>query len=220
MLGGIDEAGRGPVLGPMVMAIVAIKPQDEPFLKRIGVKDSKLLTKKKRDELYSIITNKFDFKILIISPTQIDEHVRSETSSLNMLEAETSSKLINLMANLNFKEVIVDLPAKNKETYVNKIKSNLKKPVPIKAEFKADVNYLVVGAASILAKVTRDNEIQKMEKTLNIKLGSGYPSDKTTRLCVENHLNELKKNNFIRQSWKTLDTVEQQKVQKTLFSFQ
>lgn len=220
MLGGIDEAGRGPVLGPMVMAIVAIKPQDEPFLKRIGVKDSKLLTKKKRDELYSIITNKFDFKILIISPTQIDEHVRLETSSLNMLEAETSSKLINLMANLNFKEVIVDLPAKNKETYVNKIKSNLKKPVPIKAEFKADVNYLVVGAASILAKVTRDNEIKKMERALNIKLGSGYPSDKITRLCVENHLSELKKNKFIRQSWKTLDTVEQQRVQKTLFSFQ
>ncbi len=219
MIGGIDEAGRGPVLGPMVMAIVAIKPQDESFLKKIGVKDSKLLSPKKREELYNIIVNKFDYKIIKVKPTEIDKHVTSENSSLNILEANTSSKLINLMATFKLKEVIVDLPAKNKESYVNKIKSNLKKSVPIKAEFKADVNYAVVGAASILAKVTRDKEINKMAKKLKLKLGSGYPSDTTTTNCVANHLNELKKEKFVRLSWKTIQTIESKKTQKTLFSF-
>ncbi|MGE0793111.1 MAG: ribonuclease HII [Candidatus Woesearchaeota archaeon] len=219
MIAGIDEAGRGPVLGPMVMAIVAIKPQDEPFLKKIGVKDSKLLSEKKRNELYTIITSKFNFKILIVKPSEVDEHVLSETSSLNVLEAITSAKLINLMATNSIKKVILDLPSRNKISYLEKIKSHLKKDIELQAEFKADVNYVVVGAASILAKVTRDNEIKKMEKHLKFKIGSGYPSDHNTTTAIKNHFSELKKEKFMRMSWKTLQTVEKNRTQKTLFSF-
>jgi len=213
MIAGVDEAGRGPVIGPMVMAIVMLTPTQEKNLKKLGIKDSKLLTEKKRNEFYKEI-KKYPHKIIKILPDEIDKHVFSKISSLNMLEAITTTKLIN---NLNPRKVIIDLPAKNKETYVNKIKEKLKRKTEIQAEFKADLNYTVVAAASILAKVTRDNEIKKISKKLNLEIGSGYPSDPHTKKAINKHIIELQL--FIRHSWKTIINLKNQKFQTKLSFF-
>jgi ribonuclease HII len=218
MIAGIDEAGRGPVIGPMVMAIVAINKCDEKFLKEIGVKDSKLLSPNKREELYKIIKSKFENKIIIVKPVEIDKNVLDEESSLNVLEAKTTAKLINSLI-FDFEKVYVDLPSKNKNQYVYEIEKRLKSKVDIIAEFKADVNYLCVSAASILAKVTRDREIEKIKQKLNIDIGSGYPSDPQTIDCLDKNFDFLKENKVLRLSWKTITDLEEKKVQTTLSSF-
>lgn len=214
MIAGIDEAGRGPVIGPMVMVIVSINKNEEEFLKKIGVKDSKLLTENQRNVLYKEI-KKLPHKIIKVSPEEIDKHVLSENSSLNILEAITSTKLINSQENIT--KVIVDLPSKNKTKYVEKIKEKLKREILIQAEFKADLNYVVVSAASILAKVTRDREIEKIQKMLNVEIGSGYPSDPYTKNALIKHFKELQP--YLRKSWKTIANLQIQKEQTKLSSF-
>ena len=213
MISGVDEAGRGPVLGPMVMAIVTLTKTQEKKLKQLGVKDSKLLTEKRREELFKVI-KKFPNKIIKVKTEVIDKHVKSKTSSLNVLEAITTTKLINSQKT---KHVIVDLPAKNKTTYVNHIKAKLKTKPKIQAEFKADLNYVVVAAASILAKVTRDREIKKLKKLLKIETGSGYPSDPYTQKALKKHFKLLKP--YLRHSWKTFQVIEEKRIQTSLSSY-
>jgi len=223
VIGGVDEAGRGPVLGPMVMAIVAASPSDVAFLKSIGVKDSKLLTKKVRNKLFRLIKAKLPHAIIKIKPEEIDKHVLSPSSSLNDLEAITSAKLIKQVAKVcSLKKVMLDLPSKNKEAYLRLVKSKLKFPLSslnIDAEFKADLNYVFVGAASILAKVTRDREIEKMEKKLGFDIGSGYPSDKYTVNSLHKNFKKLKEANFIRLSWSTVKDLKIEKEQTKLGNF-
>lgn len=205
MKAGIDEAGRGPVFGPMVMAIVAGSVEDEKYLKELGVKDSKLLSKKKRDELYSIIKKKFANVIIAVDPVVIDDHVLSESSSLNILESKISSKLINALYNkTKINEVMMDLPSKNKIKYLNDVKEDLlMNDVLCNAEFKADINYVLVSAASILAKVTRDEVIASFKEKNNIDIGSGYPSDPKTKMSLKNNTKKLLEYGIIRKSWKT-----------------
>ena len=223
VIGGIDEAGRGPVLGPMVMAIVAATPSHITFLKSIGVKDSKLLTAKMRNKLFRLIKDKLPHAIIKIKPEEIDKHVLGQSSSLNDLEAITSAKLIKQVAkNCSIKKVMLDLPSRNKEAYLRLVKSKLHFPLSsltIDAEFKADLNYLVVGAASILAKVTRDREIKKMEKKVGFSIGSGYPSDKYTVDSLHKNFKALVKAKFVRMSWSTVKDLINEKKQTTLKSF-
>src|SRR3989344_7737893 len=95
MLGGIDEAGRGPVLGPMVMAIVCIKPENESKLVNLGVKDSKLLKPEIRSSMFQqIIDISEHYEIIAIHPKEIDEALTSPVLNINKLEAKTSAKLI------------------------------------------------------------------------------------------------------------------------------
>jgi ribonuclease HII len=183
-IAGIDEAGRGPVLGPMVMAVVACNPKEKIILQQMGVKDSKLLTPKKRNELFKKIKKGFEYAIIKVPIGEIDKHVDGVTSSLNRLEAITSGKLIKkICAKISISKVILDLPSRNKERYVNDVREKLSFPenaIPITAEFKADLNYVEVSAASILAKVTRDRAIKAMEKKVGVPIGSGYTSDPYT----------------------------------------
>ena len=207
----------------MVMAIVAATPSHITFLKSIGVKDSKLLTAKMRNKLFRLIKAKLPHAIIKIKPEEIDKHVSGPTSSLNDLEAITSAKLIKLVAkDCSIKKVMLDLPSKNKEAYLRVVKSKLKFPLSslnIDAEFKADLNYVVVGAASILAKVTRDREIKKMERKLGFSIGSGYPSDKYTVDSLHKNFKELVKAKFIRLSWSTVKDLKIEKEQTTLGNF-
>jgi len=228
---GIDEAGRGPVLGPMVMAIVSGTKKDILFLKKIGVKDSKLLSEKKRNELFKIIKEQFNYFIIKVKPEEIDKFLNGDMYSLNDLEAITSAKLINnISKKLIPNEVMMDLPSKNKEKYLDLVhkKINFKKlkmldetfkDILLNAEFKADINYPLVSAASILAKVTRDKEIKKYESKLGFKIGSGYPSDKYTIEAVKKHLNLFQKEKIIRTTWKTTKNIIQEKHQSKLGDF-
>src|SRR3989344_9384894 len=138
MLGGIDEAGRGPVLGPMVMAIVCIKPENESKLLNLGVKDSKLLKPSIRNALFQQIIDISEHnEIIAIQPREIDDALESITLNINKLEAKTSAKLI---ANSNSTKVILDCPTTNYALYKSYIKSfmgNRYNEMEIVAENKA-----------------------------------------------------------------------------------
>jgi len=210
---GIEEAGRGPVIGPMIMVGCTIKAKDEQLLKKIGVKDSKLLSHLQRKELFNKIIALVDYEISILSPSIIDSALKDSSMNLNKLEALTSAKIIN---KLKPDSVIVDCPAKDTAGYASLIVEHLDKKIKVIAEHKADVNYPIVSAASILAKVTRDEEIEKLHKEFNVDFGSGYPSDEKTQEFVNKHYQDY---NFFRKTWQTYKNVVDGKKQKKLFDF-
>jgi len=166
---GIDEAGRGPVIGPLVMAAISIAEDRISKLKEIGVKDSKQLLKSQREDLFRKILMIVDsYKIITIPPDKIDEVLADEKTNLNILEAKTTSELIN---HLVPDKVFLDLPDKNPDRYKDYVREDLtNKNVEIIAEFKADVNYAVVSAASILAKVTRDRYISLLKEQFWVRI--------------------------------------------------
>lgn len=222
-IAGVDEAGRGPVLGPMVMAIVACEPKDKALLQKMGVKDSKLLTPKKRNDLFRLIRKHFAHAIIKVPITEIDKHVESKTSSLNRLEAITSGKLIRrLCEKTSVSKIILDLPSKNKDSYIKDVREKLTFPenaITITAEYKADLNHVEVAAASILAKVTRDKAIKTIEKKIGSPIGSGYPADPNTIKALNENFDLLVKEKIIRTSWKTTKILLEEKSQRKLLDF-
>jgi len=208
---GIDEAGRGPVVGPLVIAGVKMKDSEEAKLKVMGVKDSKILSKKQRDALFVQVTeHALSYKIIIIPPAEIDKAVVK--NALNWLEADKSIEIIN---ELKPDKVIVDSPSPNLSQYKGYIQKKVSAEVI--AEHKADANYPVVSAASILAKVTRDREIEKISESLGIDFGSGYPSDPRTQKFIKD--NHDKYPDIFRKSWSTFGTASEAKKQKHLGDF-
>jgi len=179
---GIDEAGRGPIIGPLVMAGILIKEKDIEKLEKIKVRDSKLLTKEQREEFFEKIKKiVLDFRIKILEPDVIDAALKSSSLNLNWLEANTSAEIVE---ELKPDKAIIDCPSNNigayREYFINKIKEELRDKVEIVMEHRADLNYVVVAAASIIAKVIRDREIEKIKQKYAIEFGSGYPSDPLT----------------------------------------
>ena len=181
---GVDEAGRGPVIGPMVMTIAACEIKAEMKLATLGVKDSKLLNHQKRKELQAIIKRYCEYKTIIVEPEEIDEAILSPSSNLNILEAQVTGKLINAivekLGEKNVEKIILDCPTSNPKSYIIEMKKHVKTSVKLVAEHKADFKYPVVAAASIIAKVKRDELIEKIKKDYNVNIGSGYPGDATT----------------------------------------
>ena len=212
---GIDEAGRGPVIGPLVMAGVLIEEKDEKKLKDIGVKDSKLLDPETREKLFKkILTIAKNYKIISLTPDIIDETLKSDKTNLNILEAETTTEILNY---LRPEKAIIDLPEKNPDRYQGYIKKNLKIKTKLITEHKADFNYPVVGAASILAKVTRDRYIEFLKEKFG-DFGSGYMSDEKTQKFLEKNWNNHKIN-FFRKEWVSWKNMKKEKTQKKLFDY-
>ena len=212
---GIEEAGRGPVIGPMVMCGVLIDEKDASKLKAIGVKDSKLLTPKQREALFPKIKQVIKaHEIIIIFPGKIDQALQSEHLNLNWLEALTSAEIIN---KLKPDKAILDCPSTNTKAYSAYVKKNLKKDIELIAEHKADEKYVVVGAASILAKVTRDREIEKIKKKIGVNFGSGYPSDETTKKFLAQNWSRYPA--IFRKTWSSYKRVAEGSKQKGLSDF-
>lgn len=211
---GIDEAGRGPLIGPMVLCGILIEEKRISELKRIGVKDSKQLTPRQRENLLPKILSVIrDHKVIIVPPAEIDNAVFSRTSNLNKLEMEKMAVIIN---ELGPDVAYVDCPSTNIKGFTRKLERKLEKKVKLVAEHKADERYVVVGAASIIAKVMRDSEIERIKEEIGIDFGSGYPSDpRTVRFAEENY----DKYGFIRKSWNIQMKQGQGKDQKKLTDF-
>ena len=197
---GIDEAGRGSVLGPLVIAGINIKNSDIKKLEEIGVRDSKALTRKKRGFLFDKILDISEFVCIYkIDCKTIDENVYQR--KLNKLEGGIMSTIIKY---LEADVAYVDSCDVNINRYTNYLKSNLdlNNNTSIIAMHKADRMNPAVSAASIIAKVTRDREIQILEENFQ-NIGSGYPSDKKTMYFIHNWIKEYKEfPNFVRKSWK------------------
>jgi len=198
---GIDEAGRGPVIGPMVIAGYCIEEEKIDLLKSLGVKDSKELTRKQREDIYNEIIKLTDkYKYIIIDPKTIDYYVYR--NRLNYLEFENMIKIIE---EIKPNTVIIDSPIVNTKKVIEYIKNNLKINIEIIAENKADKKYPIVSAASIIAKVIRDREIDKIKEKLNLDFGSGYPSDEKTIKAINENYEILK--DYIRESWITIKKI-------------
>ena len=139
---GIDDAGRGPVIGPMVMAGIVI--EDEQVLKKIGAKDSKKLTPKARKELFQkIIGLVVDYKVKIITPEEIDHALTEDHLNLNLLEAIKMAEIVN---ELEPDKAIIDCPSPNCSSFMESMRRFLKVKSEIILEHKADVNHPSVAA--------------------------------------------------------------------------
>ncbi|NJE25371.1 ribonuclease HII [Thermococcus sp. MV5] len=218
-LGGIDEAGRGPVVGPLVIAAVVVDKSKLSKLETLGVKDSKKLSPKKREELFKeIIRLVDDYFILKISPEEID----NRECTMNEFEVENFIKVLNSL-NLKPDVLYIDAADVKEERFGEVIRKRLSFSPKIVAEHKADSKYLPVAAASILAKVTRDRAIEKLKEAYG-EIGSGYPSDPITRRFLEEY---YKKHGvfppIVRKSWKTLEKIEEKlknkEAQSTILDF-
>jgi len=212
---GIDEAGRGPVLGPLVMAGVVLTESASEHLNKLGVKDSKQLTAEKREGLYgSIITEAHQYKLIILDPATIDAALSSTQLNLNWLEAHNAAQIIN---ELNVLHAIVDCPSPNIEAYKQYMLRLLNnKSLNLVLEHKAE-KHIPVAAASILAKVTRDRIIEELKKQIGIDFGSGYMTDPLTQAFLKNHYD--KHHVLFRKQWQSYKDVVTEKQQMKLGTF-
>ncbi len=210
---GIDDAGRGPVIGPMVLAGVLVKEESLQKLKELGAKDSKQVATKKREAMFDKIKDLSEgIDIQIISPAQID--AREDGLNLNDLEALKAAEIINM---LRPDVAIIDCPSNNIPAWTEDVRKYLKHKCELVVEHKADVNHVVVGGASILAKVTRDAEIKKIEEMVGAPIGSGYPSDPITQKFIKK--NHEKFPDIFRKSWITYQRIVDEKRQRSLEDF-
>ena len=197
---GIDEAGRGSVVGPLVIAGLMIDPKDEQKLKDMGVKDSKLLSEKKRNELYDEIKKiAKDYVIIKIGANEIDE-LRQKTN-LNKIEGQ---KMAEIIRTLNPDKAILDAPQVSTDKFKDFVKGIAKNKTKIISENFADFNYPVVAGASILAKVERDREIEKIKKLVGFDFGVGYPHDERSIAFVKDCIKNKTNLEHIRHSWVTV----------------
>ena len=200
---GIDDAGRGPVLGPMVLAGVLTSSEENVTLKAWGAKDSKLLSPKKRKEIKENVINKYRYHIETASPKEIDE-----SSNLNYLEAIHTAKIINkLTADATEKiNVIVDCPSTNIQSWSRDVQELIKRPgiVSLSCEHKADFNHPIVSAASIIAKEKREDEMRRLRLEAGTDFGSGYPADPKTKEFIAENFDNPQHIPLIRFSWSTV----------------
>lgn len=202
LIAGVDEAGRGCVIGPLVIAGIAVTTEKMQSLIDLGVKDSKLLTAKKRECLHSeILKLTQNHHIIKVPPSQIDIVVQKARKfhKLNRLEAETMAKIIE---ELKPDEAYVDAADVLEKRFGNHIKERLTIDTIIISEHKADRTFPIVSAASIIAKVERDHEIANLKLAYG-DFGSGYLTDAKTLAFLKQLLYENGDYpSFVRQSWK------------------
>ncbi len=208
-IAGVDDAGRGPVIGPLVIAGVSFRESDLGPLRELGVKDSKLLSPSKREMLAEEIRKlALAWHHVELPPDEVDPYVFSKRRlfKLNYLEAKRMAEVI---AALTPDEVYVDASDVNEVRFADQISEHLPSRIPITSRHHADANYPVVSAASIIAKVQRDSAVAKLRDRFG-DFGSGYPSDpKTEEFLIRWRREHGCYPEFARQSWKTLKRLEE-----------
>jgi len=199
---GVDDAGRGSVIGPLAIAGVVIEEENLSGLRNLGVKDSKLLSALRREQLEQEIKKLVrQFYVVKLSPAEIDQVVETKKKlhKLNRLEAHAMAKVIEaLKPDIAYVDASDVLAERFKEHIAEKLPFKVK----IVSEHKADATYPVVSAASIIAKVERDRAVQELTKKYG-DVGAGYPSDPRTIRFLENWITKYGSYpDFVRKSWK------------------
>lgn len=222
------------MIGPLVVSTVSVSKGKESKFSKIGVRDSKLLTSRKRlflyDEIYSIAE---EVKVYKIDPLEINEAMRNKIS-INELEALNFARLIDSLVVVPSK-IFLDSPDVISERFGTRvgffcksarlISSGTRRPkddkssaqsIQVVSEHKADARYPVVSAASIIAKVVRDKEIERISDKTGIEIGSGYPSDRYTVDAIRKHLGTNHLEPYLRSYWQTLKNIRQLKIEEFL----
>lgn len=212
---GVDEAGRGPVLGPMVYGIAFCPISKQSLLKDLGCADSKQLTEEQR-ELIFVNSNQKDYStesvgwaVDLISPNDISNSMlRRVKRSLNEVSMESAISLIKKAIELevNVAEVYVDTvgPPEKYQAKLQLIFPEMK----IVVAKKADSTYPIVSLASICAKVSRDHALKvwKFREGTEVPedgFGSGYPGDPVTKRFLHNYEPLFGYPRIVRFSWST-----------------
>ncbi|MBU6996268.1 MAG: ribonuclease HII [Theionarchaea archaeon] len=214
MLVGIDESGRGPVIGPLVVCAVAVAPETARELEALNLRDSKKYTRKKREELEKLILPLVDREIAEIPAHEIDTQRARRT--LNDIEVDMFAQV--LMKFSAARTIIVDACDVNAQRFGERV-SQQAGVHGIISEHKADDTYPVVSAASILAKMQRDRRVDELKEIYG-DFGSGYCSDGRTTSFLRDYLR--REGTFppiTRSSWDTAKKILDEYIQCTLDQF-
>ena len=215
LVAGCDEAGRGPVVGDMFVAMVVLHDDSLPKLHAAGVRDSKKLSPRRREELLPEILDAAEaVAVARVPPSSID------MGNLNRLFTDAVCRLARKVISRGYSPSVLYIDAAGSEDVVShRVSTCLPQEVRVVAEHGADARYIPVAAASIVAKVLRDWHIETL-KRLYGDMGSGYPSDPRTRAWLESYLREHGKlPPVVRKSWATVRRLLGVKGRRTLLDY-
>lgn len=215
---GIDEAGRGPVIGSMFIGGFMVDEEELEKVRELGVKDSKKLSDRKRESIAEKLRELGEPFLKEITASEIDE--LREVMSLNEIEIQGFTDVIERS---DADKIIVDLPEPDGDRFVRKLKKELPARFEDRefiAEHEADDNFPIVSAASIIAKSARENHVDELKKKYGYDFKSGYPHDKPTIKFLEKFVEEQGDlPEETRRSWSTAERILKESEQSGLGDF-
>lgn len=201
------------------MAGVTVDKKDEKKLKALGVKDSKKLSPRRREELAKAIEEiARNIVVLRVQSCRIDD-MRAKGINLDKIEAMKMAEIIELC---NGSTIFIDSLEHNTQKFKQIVLSFLKnKDYDLVVENYLDESIPVVSAASIIAKVNRDEAIKEIEKEAGQPIGVGYPHDVVTIEFLKKLIRENGKNlpPYVRKSWVTTQVLQEESWQRKLKDF-
>lgn len=212
---GLDEAGRGAVLGPLVVGGFVTRASDADRLPTLGVRDSKLLSPARREAVYRALAPVGRRYAIHLAPRTIDAYVRH--NGLNELEARAFGRLAR---QAGVRRIFVDACDPVAPRFGAAVRRWAGAEVEVESRHHADRDLPIVGAASIVAKVRRDRSIARLARSCGDAIGSGYPSDPRTAEFVRARLNAgAPPPSWMRASWATVERLMPPRSGPTLESF-
>jgi ribonuclease HII len=212
---GVDEAGRGSFVGPLVVGGFAIDDAEVGAVHACGARDSKQLSASARKDVYARLLRLGDLASVALSPRQVDRAVGS--GALNHLEADAFGDVIRRLGGA---EARVDACDVNEARFGRRVSRRAGPGIRVLARHHADRDDPIVGAASIVAKVRRDRALARLRASVGDGIGSGYPSDTQTIEFVRGHLELVTSApSWLRVSWRTMTRVKRTVPAVTLDQF-
>ncbi|MFB6254531.1 MAG: ribonuclease HII [Halobacteriaceae archaeon] len=199
---GVDEAGKGPVLGSLFVAAVVADPTELPN----SVADSKVLTNGKRKEIATSLRNNENITIGVVEITPIE--IDSSPDDMNTIIVKAHAKALEKVVDAGLAGT-VDASDVNPDRFKARLQEMVPFDISITATHRADETDDLVGAASIIAKQHREEHIATLSDEYG-NIGSGYPSDSQTREFLYSYIetnNELPR--CARSSWQTCQDILQ-----------
>ena len=213
---GIDEAGRGSVLGPLVVGGFLLRSDRLEALRATGARDSKELSPSAREQVYAKLPTVGECRSVVLTPREIDRFVAH--GRLNELEARAFGSLVRL---LSPDVAHVDACDTDADRFGRRVAHWAGSSARVEACHHADRDDVVVGAASIVAKVRRDRAIDRLRHRLGREIGSGYPSDRRTVEFLRDYLaHSAAPPPWVRKEWATMQRVKPERPGPTLDAFE
>lgn len=210
LVAGIDEAGRGPVIGPMVICIAVASSEAAQVLAGRGVRDSKMLAPSAREHLRGDIEALCEeIRAITIPASEINDYMRKRIS-LNEMEAEKMGDALGALR-MKPQRVYVDAPDPDEKMFCKRMRKYYKGAAHLVCAHYADKTYPIVSAASIVAKVMRDDEIERIKREIG-EFGSGYSSDERTMAFLEKNYKREDVRKYLRTRWATVKRLSQKKL--------
>lgn len=213
---GIDEAGRGSVLGPLVVGGFLVQSDRLDELRATGACDSKAISAEDREQVYAKLPAIGECRSVVLTPREIDRYVAR--GRLNELEAKAFAALVR---QLRPDVARVDACDTNARRFARAVARWAGSRAHVEASHHADRDDVVVGAASIVAKVRRDRAIDRLRERLGREIGSGYPSDDRTVAFLREHLaHRAAPPPWVRVEWATMQRIKPERPGPTLDTYE